>query len=150
MQDELWSQAEAEAACHFKTVFRNALENTPEGNFICVTLPTCQESFYGSSRFGNFVRAVLRCKWTCRDVVFECSGFNASLGLHNCFKDYVGHWNCFVSRIRYIFPYKISVFNPLTGRKYMFTFVDSLNESNVEEEAFDMEYISDTDTAENE
>ena len=134
MQDELWTQTEAEAACHFKTVFENAFENTPEENFIRVTLPTWQENFYGSSCFANFVRAVLRCEWTCSDVVFECSGFNASLRLRNFFKDYLGHRNCFLSRIRDIFPYKISVFNPLTGRKYMFIFVDTLNASNVGEE----------------
>ena len=45
MQDKLWTQTEAEAACHFKTVFENAFENTPEGNFIRVTLPTWQENF---------------------------------------------------------------------------------------------------------
>lgn len=86
MQDELWTQPEAEAACHFKTVFENAFENTPEENFIRVTLPTWQENFYGSSCFANFVRAVLRCEWTCSDVVFECSGFNATLRLRNFLK----------------------------------------------------------------
>ena len=90
--------------------------------------------FYGSSHFANFVRAVLRCEWTCSDVVFECSGFNATLRLRNFFKDYLGHGNCFLSRIRDMFPYKISVFNPLTGRKYMFISVDTLNASNVGEE----------------
>ena len=119
MQDQLWTQTEAEAAYHCKTVLENAFENTPEENFIRVTLPTRQENFYGSSHLANFVRAVLRCEWTCSDVVFVCSGFNATLRLHNCFKDYFGHRNCFLSRMRDIFPYKISVFNPHWTQVYV-------------------------------
>lgn len=80
------------------------------------------------------MRVVLRCEWICSDVVFECSGFNVIFRLRNFFKDYLGYRNCFFFRIRDIFFYKISVFNFLIGRKYMFIFVDILNASDVGEE----------------
>lgn len=73
-------QSQEEKAQHFKLSFD---DEDAEQNFILVNLAILQESFYGSSCYVNFVQAVLRCEWTCSDVVFEGAGFNSTPRLQN-------------------------------------------------------------------
>lgn len=126
LQDELWDQSEAEAAVHFKVFSQGTFAGGDE-NFLRISLPLQEEKFWGAGRYVKFVRAILRQKWTCQNVVFEFTGSRIISRLRSYFRDYVGQKNCLQTRYKGIYPYKVSVFNPLTDRKYMLLDVDVLN-----------------------
>lgn len=54
MQDELWNQSEAEKPPHFKVPSQVLFPGEAE-NFIRITLPLREESFFSSSRCRKFV-----------------------------------------------------------------------------------------------
>ena len=131
LQDSLWNQSEAEGAIHFK-VFSHATMG--DDSFLLVTLPFREEKLSGSNRYKNFVHAVLRQEWTCQDAVFECRGSKVISRLCCYFKQNVGEKHVLLYRRSSIFPFKVTIFNPLTACKYMLLDMDALNEDESEEE----------------
>ena len=77
---------------------------------------------------------VLRQEWTCQDAVFECRGSKVISRLCCYFKQNVGEKHVLLYRRSSIFPFKVTIFNPLTACKYKLLDMDALNEDESEEE----------------